>query len=296
MHVGLVLPQVSASWDFAKDWAHHAEEVGCDSVWVVDHVLGFPPERGILEAWTMMSAVGAITERVEVGAQVLCQSFRNPALLAKMAATLDDVTSGRLRMLVGAGWHEPEYRAFGWDFPSPGDRIEGLRDTVRILKGLLSPHPDGFTYEGTHYSVRDCVNVPLERTIPIEVGGGGDRLLRLVAEEADGFNSPGALLPRIDDRLDHLRKACEDAGRSIDDLRLTCQIVCATGDDEAAEHPGLAMFSPSEGLIGSVEQTVQRAGELQELGFTGFHVIVPPGSRGKACLERLVGEVRPQLS
>lgn len=295
MHVGLVLPQVSANWELAEKWARHAEEVGCDSVWVVDHVLGFPPERGILEAWTLMSAVAAITDRVEIGAQVLCQSFRNPALLAKMAATLDDVSSGRVRTLVGAGWHEPEYTAFGWDFPPPGDRIGQLRDTVRILKGLLSPH-EAFTYEGKHHSVTDCVNIPLGRTIPIEVGGGGDRLLGLVAKEADGFNSPAALLPQIDDRLAHLRKACEEAGRSFDDLRVTCQIACATGDDEAAQHPALGMFSPDHGLIGSVDQSVQRAGELMEKGFTGFHVQTPPGSRGLACLDRLVNEVRPQLT
>jgi alkanesulfonate monooxygenase SsuD/methylene tetrahydromethanopterin reductase-like flavin-dependent oxidoreductase (luciferase family) len=136
MHVGVVLPQVNADWDKVLDEARFAEELGVDSVWVIDHVLGFPPPKGILEAWTVMSALAAATTRVQIGAQVLCQSFRNPALLAKMAATLDGISNGRLRLLVGAGWFEQEYRQYGWDFPAPGTRIGELRDTVRILKGL----------------------------------------------------------------------------------------------------------------------------------------------------------------
>jgi alkanesulfonate monooxygenase SsuD/methylene tetrahydromethanopterin reductase-like flavin-dependent oxidoreductase (luciferase family) len=297
MRVGIVLPQVASDWERTRQAAEHAEEIGCDSVWVVDHVLGFPPERGILEAWTLMSALAASTERVEIGAQVLCQSFRNPALLAKMTATLDIVSGGRVRMLIGAGWHQQEYEAFGWDFPSAGTRVEELQDTIRILKGLLRPH-ERFSYEGKHYRVRDAVNLPLpvRQPFPIEVGAGGDRMLRTIAREADGWNCPGAALGALDDRLGLLAKACADNGRSIDDLRLTCQIVCAVGDDEAAQHPGLAMFSPQLGLVGSVEQATERAGELISKGMEGFHVIVPPGSRGRACLERLVGEVKPKLS
>lgn len=296
MHVGMVLPQVGADWPFVEDFARFAEETGADSVWTIDHVLGFPAERGVLESWTVMSAVAAVTERVEIGAQVLCQSFRNPALLAKMAASLDRVSQGRLRMLVGAGWFEQEYKAFGWDFPSAGTRIEELEDTVRILKGLLNAH-ESFTYEGKHRRAEGALNLPLpvRQPFPVEVGGGGDRLLRLVAREADGWNCPGAALPALDDRLAKLRAACERYGRPFDELRLSCQIACAVGDDEAVGHPALAMFSPQHGFVGSVDQAVQRAGELMEKGITGFHVQLPPGRRGKACFERLATEVRPQL-
>src|SRR5207247_1887352 len=175
---------VGADWDQVLTEAKWAEELGCDSVWVIDHVLGFPPERGILEAWSVMSALAAVTKRVEIGAQVLCQSFRNPALLAKIAATTDRIAKGRLRLLLGAGWFEQEYRAFGWDFPSAGVRFEQPRDTVAILKGLLAPHDGGFTYEGKHYAVRNAVNLPLpvQQPMPIEIGGVGDRMLRLTAK------------------------------------------------------------------------------------------------------------------
>ncbi|HYZ93443.1 MAG TPA: LLM class flavin-dependent oxidoreductase [Actinomycetota bacterium] len=296
MHIGVVLPQVGADWDLCLASARHAEEHGADSVWVIDHVLGFPPARGILEAWSLMSALAATTDRVQIGAQVLCQSFRNPAMLAKIAATTDRISGGRLRMLVGAGWFQQEYEQFGWEFPSPGVRIEQLRDTVHILKGLLGPH-EAFTYEGKHYSVRDAVNMPLpvQQPLPIELGGGGDRLLRTVATLADGWNCPGAALGYLDNRLEFLKSACDKAGRDPSDLRLSCQIVCAVGDEEAAQHPGLAMFNPPLGLVGTVDQATARARELIDKGVTDFNCVIPPGSKGRACLERLLNEVRPAL-
>ncbi len=297
MHIGAVLPQVGADWELCLDWARKAEDAGADSVWVVDHVLGFPPSRGILEAWSVMAALSSATSRVEIGAQVLCQSFRNPAMLAKMAATTDRIAGGRLRMLVGAGWFEDEYKQFGWDFPSPGARIEQLRETVQILKGLLSPH-ESFTLEGSHYSVRDAVNLPLpvSQPLPIEIGGAGDRLLRTVAQMGDGWNCPGAALGALDARLQFLAEACEKRGRSLSDLRLSCQIVCAVGDDEAAQHPGLQMFNPPLGLVGSVDNAAARARELMDKGIADFNCVLPPGRRGLACLDRLIDEVKPKVA
>lgn len=296
MHIGVVLPQVSADWDLCLDWARHAEDVGADSVWVVDHVLGFPPERGILEAWSLMAGLSAATERVEIGPQVLCQSFRNPALLAKMAATTDRMSKGRLRVLIGTGWMDAEYRQYGWDFPPPGVRIEQLREAVQILKALLGPH-EAFTFAGKHYSTQDAVNLPLpvQQPLPVEIGGGGDRLLRTVATMADGWNCPSAILGIVENRVERLRTECERAGRSMGDLRLSLQIVCAVGDDEAAQHPGLQMFGPERGIVGSVDQAAARVRELQSLGFTDFNCIVPPGRRGRACLERLINEVKPKV-
>jgi alkanesulfonate monooxygenase SsuD/methylene tetrahydromethanopterin reductase-like flavin-dependent oxidoreductase (luciferase family) len=297
MHIGVVLPQTGADWPEVLEAAQHAESIGADSIWVVDHLLGFPPDRGILEAWTLLSALASATERVELGAQVFCQSFRSPSLFAKMTATLDRVSNGRVRMLIGAGWHEPEYDAFGYEFPAAGVRVEELVDQIRILKGMLSG-PEPFTYEGKHFHVKDVVNVPTPHRspFPIEVGAFGDRMMRIIAREADGWNCPAVALGELDDRLAFLEKACADNGRSIADLRLTCQIACAVGDDEAKAKAPVAMFSPDLGFVGSVQQAVDRAGELMGKGIEGFHVIVPRGERGRACLERLVNEVRPKLA
>ena len=111
---------------------------------------------------------------------------------------------------------------------------------------------------------------------------------------ADGWNCPGVMLGNLDERLDFLAKACADAGRSIEELRLSCQIVAAVGDDEAAQDPRMQMFNASLGLVGSADQAAARARELIGKGVTDFNCIVPPGDRGKAVVERLVNEVRPR--
>jgi alkanesulfonate monooxygenase SsuD/methylene tetrahydromethanopterin reductase-like flavin-dependent oxidoreductase (luciferase family) len=297
MDIGVVLPQVKADWSDVLEAARHAESAGADSVWVVDHVYAIQPELGILEAWTLLSALASVTERVELGAQVFCQSFRNPALLAKMAATLDHVSGGRLRLLIGAGWFEQEYDAFGYEFPRAGVRVEQLQETVHVLKGMLSGKDEPFSFRGEHYTVRDVVNVPPpSRALPVEVGGARDRVLRLVARSADGWNCPAVALGMLDDRLAYLRSQCERFGRGIDELRLTCQITCTVGDEEAESRPDVAMFGPQTGLRGSVEEAAERAGELMGKGMSGFHCVVPRGDRGRACLERLLTEVRPKVA
>ena len=296
MDIGVVLPQLRATPEQAIAAARRAEGMGADSVWVIDHVVGFRPELGILEPWTMLAAVAMITQRVDIGAMVLCQSFRNPALLAKMITTLDLVSNGRVRALVGAGWFETEYKQYGWDFPRAGIRIEQLRDTVRILRGMLTS-ANGLTYEGKHHRVREAVNLPAPaHRIGVEVGGAGDRILRLIAAEGDGWNCPAAALASVDERIAFLRNECARRGRSLSDLRLSVQIVCAVGDDNALAHPLLGTFAPELGFVGSIDSTVDRMRHLVGLGFSGFHCIVPPGPAGLDCLERLVNQVRPRVT
>ena len=298
MDLGVVLPQIRAEWDDVLQTARHAEEIGLDSVWVVDHLTWMPPQLGILEGWTVLSALATATERVELGAQVFCQSFRNPALFAKMAATLDRVSGGRFRLLIGAGWFEDEYRAYGYEFPSAGARVSQLRETVLILKGMLAGKDEPFTFEGEHYRTHEVVNAPapVRAPLPVEVGGGGDRVLRIVARDADGWNCPSAVLGDIDRRLAYLREQCEKLGRSFDELRITCQITCTIGDEEAESRPDVAIFGPQNGLRGSVEEAADRLGELLSKGVTGFNCITPRGERGFPILERLVNEVKPKVA
>lgn len=273
LEFGILLPQVGADFTAAERTARRAEESGFDSVWVIDHVLGFPPERGVLESWTLATAIAAKTERVGVGAQVFCQSFRNPALLAKMATTLDRISNGRLRFLLGAGWYEDEYRAFGWDFPPAGQRVEETEDTVRICRGLFDAGDEPFTYDGPHHRVHEAINLPApERRIPIGVGGTGDRMLDLTARLADEWNAPATAL----DRYDELRRAfderVEEHGREV---RRSTQIVFTPGDRDP--HPAFAMFQPELGIKGSRDQMVQRTGELVDQGLTGFYGFIAGG-------------------
>lgn len=287
MEIGVVLPQVAgATWERAASTAAFAEEAGFDSLWVIDHLYGFPPQGGILEAWTMLSALAATTSRVGLGAQVFCQSFRNPALMAKMATTLQEISNGRLHFLIGAGWYQEEYEAFGYRFPPAGERFAQLRDTIRILRGMWESKGTPFSYAGEHYSVEAALNLPAPvHPISIGVGGQGRRVLALTAAEADEWNCPAASLPQYGDLKRFVDEQAQAAGR---DVRRTAQIVFAPGDDEPPAE--LAFFNPHLGLRGSTQQMVDRVGELSEAGITGlFGMLSRRGS-----LERMA-EVLPEL-
>ena len=262
-----MLPQVrGATWETALATAKVAEEAGFDSLWVIDHVYGFPPQSGILEAWSMLAGLAPMTSGVGLGAQVFCQSFRSPALMAKMATTLQLMSGGRLRFLIGAGWFQEEYEAFGWEFPPAGVRFEQLRDTVRILRGMWESGQEPFSYQGQHYSVSSVLNIPQpEPAIRLGIGGTGNRVMDLIAAEADEWNCPAAALPAYEDRKRFLEGRLAHHGREV---RRTLQIVLAPGDREPPA--ALQMFNPHLGLVGSTDQMVARVGELADLGVSGL--------------------------
>src|SRR3989442_7851375 len=182
---GLTLPQFGASWSEVKEIASLADEVGWDSVWVADHFLGVGSDDP-LEAWTEMSAVAAITRRVELGFLVLCNSYRRPALLAKVAATRDAVSQGRLIPGYGAGWFVQEYEAYGYDFPPIGTRLRQLEEGLQILKRMWTE--EQATFHGAHYHVENarCLPKPTRKPHPpILIGGAREEgLLPLLARHA----------------------------------------------------------------------------------------------------------------
>jgi probable F420-dependent oxidoreductase len=178
------------SYESIRAIARQAEADGFDCIWLADHLLyrtPGEPTRGIWENWTILSALAEATERIDIGTLVLCNSFRNPAILAKMATTADEVSNGRLILGVGAGWNEPEYRAFGLPFDHLVDRLE---EALQILRPLLRQgHVD---FEGTYYRAENCdilPHGPRASGPPILVGGEGPRLMRLAAQYADLWNT-----------------------------------------------------------------------------------------------------------
>lgn len=271
LEFGLVLPQMGAGWEDVDRFARRAEEAGFDSLWAVDHLIGFPtPQDGILEAWTIMAAVAATTSRIDIGAQVLCQSFRSPGVLAKMATTLDLVSDGRLRFLIGAGWFEPEYRAFGLPFPSAGERFGQLEDTVHICRKMFDADAGTVTHDGVHHTVAGATNIPApRRRIPIGIGAVGDRMLDLVARAGDEWNVPAMVLGGYDRRRSVLEERLAVHGREV--TRST-QIVFNPGDRPLPEL--YSMFRPDLGIRGTEAEMVQRTGELVEMGITGFYGFV----------------------
>ena len=193
MKLGVVVSP-AAGWSYTElcDLAQSAETSGFESFWVSDHFFGGPggtPDRNCLEAWTLLAALARDTSKIRLGVLVAAIQYRNPALQAKIAASVDHISGGRLEFGVGAGWKEDEYRAYGYDFPSPGDRVEQLRDGLEITRRLWED--DRATYHGKHYRVDDavCAPKPTQRPRPpIWIGGAGPRVMRLAARYADGFD------------------------------------------------------------------------------------------------------------
>jgi probable F420-dependent oxidoreductase len=213
-------------YDAVRAIAQQAETDGFDSIWVADHLFYRDPDkptRGIWECWTMLAALAEATSRVEIGPLVLCNSFRNPAILAKMATTLDEVSHGRLILGIGAGWNEPEYQAFGLPFDHRVDRFEEAMQIIRPL--LKEGHVD---FAGKYYQAPDCEDVPRgprPAGPPLMSGGEGPRMLRLTAQYADLWNTGYMGTPdTMADPLARIASACHEVGRDPATLGVTALI------------------------------------------------------------------------
>jgi F420-dependent oxidoreductase-like protein len=188
----IVSPAAGFSYTEICDLARRAEISGFDSFWVSDHFFGGTggtPDRNCLEAWTLLAALARDTTKIRLGVLVAAVQYRNPALQAKMAAGVDHMSGGRLEFGIGAGWKEDEYRAYGYDFPPPGERVEQLRDGLEITRRLWQDARAN--YRGKHYRIDDavCAPKPTQRPRPpIWIGGAGPRVMRLAARYADGFD------------------------------------------------------------------------------------------------------------
>ncbi len=219
--VGVVLPMEGLSGRELVPFARHAEGVGLDSVWAFDHFFAnLPGEPHIptLEAWTTVSAVAATTERVEIGQLVMCVSYRSPGMLAKMAATADAVSGGRITLGLGAGWHTEEYEAFGYPFD---ERVDAFEEALQIIRPLVNGQT--VTFAGRHHRAKGAVLLPFERPIPILVAAKGPRMLRLTARYADAWNTAWFGHPdeEVRRRLADLDAALEAEGRDPSTLRRT---------------------------------------------------------------------------
>jgi probable F420-dependent oxidoreductase len=229
MRIGVTLPMSGSdgpgrapSWAEMRAFTAHAEAIGLHSVWVYDHLLFRSPDQpdeGIHEAWTVLSALAASTSTIELGQLVMCMSFRNPGVLAKMAATADAISGGRVLLGVGAGWHDPEYMAFG--FPTD-HRVSRFEEALQIVGPLL--RGERISFDGRYHQVSDAVLLPApERRVPILIAGHGPRMLRLTARHADAWNTAWYGLPdeQLDKRLADLRAALDAEGRDPATLRRT---------------------------------------------------------------------------
>jgi alkanesulfonate monooxygenase SsuD/methylene tetrahydromethanopterin reductase-like flavin-dependent oxidoreductase (luciferase family) len=241
LKIGLLLPDTerqmdgrSPRWTDVAAMARLAEDVGFDSLWVTDHLLhreeGQEPQ-GPWEGWSLLAAVAAVTQRAEIGPLVICTGFRNPALLAKMADTVDEISNGRLILGLGAGWNQPEYRAFGYAFDH---RVDRFAEALTIITGLL--RHGRVDFEGTYYQARDCElrpRGPRPQGPPILIGTTGPRMLTLTARHADLWNVWFSETGNLVDNLLPLRAAvdaaCVAAGRDPATLARTAAVLVEVG-------------------------------------------------------------------
>lgn len=248
MRFGLAMPHYDTSfagervsWGSVRRVAETAERAGFDSVWVSDHFFldwgkygGAEDVQGALECWTTLTAVAAATTRVRIGSLTMCNDFRNPALVAKMAATLDLLSGGRLDIGLGAGWYEREYQAAGIPFDRPGIRLERLRESAEVIARMLEG--EVVTFEGKHVTTTGAICRPRpmqEPRPPIWIGGKGDRLLETAVAVADGWNMSWlGEISSYEERVATAQRLCEKHGRDPASFRRSVGVYMLVGRDE----------------------------------------------------------------
>jgi F420-dependent oxidoreductase-like protein len=238
MKIGVTMPQgvdhefdgwePAAAWHRSIEVARHAEQLGFESIWVYDHFHTDPTpvDEITFEAFTLLTALGVSTERVRLGHLVLGAGYRNAALVAKMASTLDVITGGRMELGLGAGWKEDEYVAFGYAFPPINERLAILADTLEIATRMFSGRHA--TFPGVHRQVIEAINVPVglqQPRIPIVVGGNGPKVtFRLAARHADELNLDGLSPEEVAKAIPIVEDRCREIGRDPRTLRVSVHL------------------------------------------------------------------------
>lgn len=336
MKLGLGLPHYDTSlagqpvsWEGVARVARKAEASGFDSLWVSDHFFldwskyGGPGSlQGSLECWTTMSALASLTERVRIGSLVMCNDFRNPGLVAKMAASLDLLSNGRVDVGLGAGWYESEYVASGISFDSAGQRIDRLGEAVEIVGRLLAG--EELTFKGKHYTIDGAQCRPLgpqKPRPPVWVGGKGDRTLKAAAKAADGWNfSWIGSFETYKERARAADAACERADRDPRSLRRSTGVYLLAGKDEGdvkkrfervvERTPEGVLQSSEEGsgvswdefkkerVAGTVPEVIERLSSLADLGVEEVIVtlgVLPFQLADEEDVELVGSEIAPAL-
>jgi len=240
LRFGVTLPQIKRSWGETAACAREIDALGFDSLWVCDHVYGVPmPSLPILEAWSLLAAVAAITERAKLGTLVTPPFFRNPAILAKQIATVDQISPGRVIAGLGAGWFPPEFEQTGCPFPSTRERLRALEEMVEILKRMWTE--EKATFEGRHFRVTDALCEPKPAVRPeILIGGGGERVLMgIAARHADTWNNMAVFQAQLPNKVAALRRRCEQVGRDPASIEISQQCVVVIAEDDATARSAL---------------------------------------------------------
>lgn len=265
----------SHHWSTMMSVARTIEQAGFESLWVYDHfhTVPVPTQQVTYEAWTLMGALATVTETVRLGQMCTCNSYRPPSYLAKVAATIDVISGGRLEMGIGAGWYEHEYAGYGYDFPRPSVRIGMLGEAVEIMQRMWTE--DEVHFEGEHYTLRGAICRPKpvqEPHVPFWVAGGGEKLTLNVAARFAQYTNFGITLDEFVHKSGVLKGHCLDAGRDFDEIvrstnfNVVCEETDAAVEDRLAwikNH--FAAFLPEERARRVADQYRQMAGTPEQL-------------------------------
>jgi F420-dependent oxidoreductase-like protein len=294
-----VWPSANQPWADLLATARHAEATGWDGVWVADHFMGnapgpYPAEVPTLEAGSLVAALSTAVDRVRIGTLVLGNTYRHPAVVANMAATVDHVSGGRFVLGLGAGWQINEHEQYGIELPPVRERVDRFEEAIEIVRSLLRDPTT--TFAGEHYRLTDalCEPKPVQSPLPILVGARGDRMLGIAARFADEWNTWG-LPDHIAERSAMLTRQCDKAGRDPDAIARTAQALLFIVDDDA-EGERLAEAMPRPTMAGTPERLRDVVAAYAEAGLD--ELIVPDNTLGAGqqkldTLDRFVTEVAP---
>ena len=238
VHFGVTIPQIKRTWEETKSASQEFEAMGYDSLWVCDHLYGpQSPTIPIMEAWSLISAVAAITSKVEIGTLVTPAGMRNPAQLAKTIATIDNVAGGRIVTGLRAGWMPREFADFGVPFMEARDRLGQLREAIAIMKSIWS-EPET-TFEGKYFQTNRVVCEPKPpRQVPILIGGGGEKVtMRIAAKEADIWNNAAGQQGILEAKIAKLHEHCDAVGRPRGEITVSQQCLVTIAPDDASAGP-----------------------------------------------------------
>ncbi|MBW3612655.1 MAG: TIGR03560 family F420-dependent LLM class oxidoreductase [Chloroflexi bacterium] len=292
MKLGVIVPQGWTGeydgWEPDRAWARtvevaqHAERIGAESIWLFDHfhTVPRPSDEITFESFTALAALATETERVRLGQVVICNGFRNPALTAKMAATIDTISGGRFELGIGAGWKRDEWLAYGYGFPETRERLAMLHDALEVVSRMLEPGREVHaTYEGEHHTVSGARNVPkpIQPTgMPIMVGGNGPNVTwRLAARYADELNVDGLSPDELREALPTIRSRCEEIARDPDSLAVSVHVWWGT---EEWKTPG----APRRDLLAA----------YAELGVSRIMGLLQAAAASDEALEALADDAR----
>ncbi len=284
-----------------------AEEAGYDSIWVFDHFHTVPtPEiETCFEAWTITAGLSRDTSRIRIGQMVTCNGYRNPALLAKLASTVDVMSHGRLICGLGAGWYEHEWRAYGYGFPDVPDRMRAFREAAEILVRMWTEEKASF--QGKYYTIDGAINEPKgvqTPHIPLWLGGGGEKItLKLVAQWGNGCNFGGGKLDVVRQKMDVLRGHCAALERDFDTITRSTSMnifLLEDGEDpEKATEPVRGARSHEEyardNYVGTAAQLRDHVAQLAELGVNYVILTFPRIAYDQTMLRRFAAEVDARL-